>query len=266
MSNYIVNSDDLGTVADAIRQKSGSSEAMTFPEGFASQIQNIPTGSGGGFTPTVLMCTVNIDPSQDTGSEFQTTTTLTAGTYAEAKAAIEAGTPAVLKITLQATVNEETATMLVIDVFLSFSEALNDFLTGSASMFNIMDVYAIVQSDGSVRVNINNADKEPDIFWVDVDADPSTFQLSNWTKTNAEVATAINDNKAVKIRVHSSGSYSVGDFQALNPGVAIFFGALVYMNFGAGAQLYFLRVVYRADDTGYVEIFAVAATLMNGGT
>ena len=256
MSNYIVNSDDLGTVADAIRQKSGSSETMTFPEGFKSQIQSIPT---------VLMCTVNIDPSQDTGPEFQTTTTLTAGTYAEAKAAIEAGTPAVLKITLQATVNEEAATMLVIDVFLSFSEALNDFLSGSASMFS-MDVYAIVQSDGSVRVKINNADKEPDIFWVDVDADPSTFQLSNWTKTNAEVATAINDNKAVKIRVHSSGSYSVGDFQALNPGVAIFFGALVYMNFGAGAQLYFLRVVYRADDTGYVEIFAVAATLMNGGT
>lgn len=265
MSNYIVNSDDLGTVADAIRQKSGSSAAMTFPEGFASQIQSIPTGSGGGFTPTVLMCTVNIDPSQDTGSEFQTTTTLTAGTYAEAKAAIEAGTPAVLKITLQATVNEETATMLVIDVFLSFSEALNDFLTGSASMFN-MDVYAIVQSDGSVRVKINNADKEPDIFWVDVDADPSTFQLSNWTKTNAEVATAINDNKAVKIRVHGSGSYSVGDFQTLNAVGAIIFGALIITNFGAGDQLCFSKVVYRTDDTGYVDIYAVGATLMNRGT
>ena len=166
MSNYIVNSDDLGTVADAIRQKSGSSAAMTFPEGFASQIQSIPTGSGGGFTPTVLMCTVNIDPSQDTGSKFQTTTTLTAGTYAEAKAAIEAGTPAVLKITLQATVNEEAATMLVIDVFLSFSVALNDFLTGSASMFN-MDVYAIVQSDGSVQVRLLEAERESDVFYVD---------------------------------------------------------------------------------------------------
>lgn len=47
MANYIVSDTDMKTVADAIRQKSGSSETMTFPAEFASQIQSIPTGDGG---------------------------------------------------------------------------------------------------------------------------------------------------------------------------------------------------------------------------
>jgi len=82
LSNYIVNSDDLGTVADAIRQKSGSSAAMTFPEGFASQIQSIPTGSGG--DSDVFWVDVQLD--------LQTmTATVDSGAYAAVQAAIEAG-------------------------------------------------------------------------------------------------------------------------------------------------------------------------------
>lgn len=265
MSNYIVNSDDLGTVADAIRQKSGSSETMTFPEGFKSQIQSIPTGSGGGFTPTVLMCTVNIDPSQDTGPEFQTTTTLTAGTYAEAKAAIEAGTPAVLKITLQATVNEEAATMLVIDVFLSFSEALNDFLSGSASMFS-MDVYAIVQSDGLVQMRLYAAERESDVFYIDVDADPLTFELSNWSHSYSDVSSAVSAGRLVKIRIETGTASVYGDLQATESGQAHCFGTLAVFDLGAGNQVCFFRIVYRADNTGYVDLYTVDATLTNGGT
>lgn len=265
MSNYIVNSDDLGTVADAIRQKSGSSETMTFPEGFKSQIQSIPTGSGGGFTPTVLMCTVNIDPSQDTGPEFQTTTTLTAGTYAEAKAAIEAGTPAVLKITLQATVNEEAATMRVIDVFLSFSEALNDFLSGSASMFS-MDVYAIVQSDGLVQMRLYAAERESDVFYIDVDADPLTFELSNWSHSYSDVSSAVSAGRLVKIRVETGTASVYGDLQATESGQAHCFGTLAVFDLGAGNQVCFFRIVYLADNTGYVDLYTVDATLTNGGT
>ena len=229
------------------------------------------SGSGGGFTPTVLACTVDIADATETDDGMQIDTTLTSGTYAAALAAAQAGTPAVLKINLQMTEPDEqtgedvVTPMGAADVFLAFVG--NNELVGSLS-FGGSDVAATVADDGSVCVEIINAGggKESDIFWVDVNVDPSTFQLSNWTKTNAEVATAINGDKVVKIRIHIPGSYFVGDYQTVNSVGALFFGALAALNFGAGNQLYFFRVVYRTNDTGYVDLYAVDATLMNGGT
>ena len=46
MSNYIVDSADLTSVANAIRTKGGTSAALAFPAGFISAIQAIPTGGG----------------------------------------------------------------------------------------------------------------------------------------------------------------------------------------------------------------------------
>ena len=53
MANYkVVDADrldaDLGKVADSIRAKSGTSEALAFPDGFSSAVENIETGGGGG--------------------------------------------------------------------------------------------------------------------------------------------------------------------------------------------------------------------------
>lgn len=49
--NKIVNAtqldDDLTDIADAIRAKSGGSAALAFPQGFVSEIGNIPSGGGG---------------------------------------------------------------------------------------------------------------------------------------------------------------------------------------------------------------------------
>lgn len=45
--NYIVDSDDLTSVANAIRTKGGTSAALAFPAEFVSAIAAIPTGSGG---------------------------------------------------------------------------------------------------------------------------------------------------------------------------------------------------------------------------
>ena len=49
-NEYLVNSADMTAVADAIRAKGGTSEAMAFPVGFVNAIGAIQAGSGGGVT------------------------------------------------------------------------------------------------------------------------------------------------------------------------------------------------------------------------
>ena len=44
MSNYIVDGNDLTSVANAIRTKSGGSSQLAFPSGFVSEIEAIPSG------------------------------------------------------------------------------------------------------------------------------------------------------------------------------------------------------------------------------
>lgn len=43
MSNYLTNTNELTDVADAIREKGGTSAGLTYPAGFISAIQAIPT-------------------------------------------------------------------------------------------------------------------------------------------------------------------------------------------------------------------------------
>lgn len=46
MASYVVSDTSLTAVADAIRAKSGGSSQLAFPNGFVSEIGNIPTGGG----------------------------------------------------------------------------------------------------------------------------------------------------------------------------------------------------------------------------
>lgn len=46
MSNYLVDSTDLTSVANAIRAKSGGSSPLEFPTDFVSEIGSIPSGGG----------------------------------------------------------------------------------------------------------------------------------------------------------------------------------------------------------------------------
>lgn len=45
-NEYLVNADDLTAVADAIRTKGGTSDALTFPDGFVDAVGVIETGGG----------------------------------------------------------------------------------------------------------------------------------------------------------------------------------------------------------------------------
>lgn len=48
MATLIAKNEDLKKVADAIRAKTGKAEQLVFPDGFASEIEGITTGGGGG--------------------------------------------------------------------------------------------------------------------------------------------------------------------------------------------------------------------------
>ena len=51
MAEYLVQDTSLTAVADAIRSKGGTSEALAFPAGFVSAIEAIEAGGGGEVTP-----------------------------------------------------------------------------------------------------------------------------------------------------------------------------------------------------------------------
>lgn len=47
MANYLTTDTALAAVADAIREKGGTSGELVFPDGFVSAIEDLPTGGGG---------------------------------------------------------------------------------------------------------------------------------------------------------------------------------------------------------------------------
>ena len=46
MAEYLVTDTDLTTVANAIREKAGITDQLSFPTGFAEAVSNISTGGG----------------------------------------------------------------------------------------------------------------------------------------------------------------------------------------------------------------------------
>lgn len=53
-TTYLTDGDDLTSVANAIRAKSGGNSQLAFPAGFVSEIQAIPSGGGGSGDFTLL--------------------------------------------------------------------------------------------------------------------------------------------------------------------------------------------------------------------
>ena len=51
MTDYVVRDTQLTSVADAIRTKGGTSDPMSFPDGFVSAVEAIPTGGGSAVAP-----------------------------------------------------------------------------------------------------------------------------------------------------------------------------------------------------------------------
>lgn len=51
MATLLTNTNELTSIADAIRTKGGTSTTLVYPNGFVSAINSIPTGGGGGISP-----------------------------------------------------------------------------------------------------------------------------------------------------------------------------------------------------------------------
>ena len=64
--NYIVKSEELKQIADAIREKAGISDNLTFPTAMVEAITAIETGGGNELYSGVKYATGIITPSEDT--------------------------------------------------------------------------------------------------------------------------------------------------------------------------------------------------------
>ena len=61
MATYNVQGTSLTAVADAIRAKSGGTDELVFPDGFVSEIGNIPSSTDGGFMRVIDKIVVPTD-------------------------------------------------------------------------------------------------------------------------------------------------------------------------------------------------------------
>lgn len=97
----------------------------------------LPASGGGGFEPTVIPCTLNYADATQDGSSITWSVQLTTGSYTSAVSAAEAGTPAILKITMQDTETDETTgesttvTVCTMDILLQASYT-SDSVIGTA--------------------------------------------------------------------------------------------------------------------------------------
>ena len=205
--------------------------------------------------PAVLQCTVDFADATETAGGMQFDTTLTSGTYAAALAAAQAGTPAVLKITLQNTVEGTTETVGAVDVFLQSIEG--DHLSGGLSIGGDT-VTAMVASDGSIRVVISNAGGESDVVWVNGLLNLQTMSIASLDKTYQQVSDAVASGKDVKLKIQfyitqSVYEYGVGnlsiipDTSASSPN-PFEWGLLLYGNFGTGLEMHYFNVWLQNDE------------------
>lgn len=71
--DYVTNTQELTSIANAIRAKGGTSSPLTYPAGFVTAIQNIPTGT----TPTYDVTTANPEDVADNKTFYKATSSST---------------------------------------------------------------------------------------------------------------------------------------------------------------------------------------------
>ena len=74
MAVYVTNDTDLTSVADAIRDKAGTTGGLVFPNGFVSAVNNLPAGVPGGGPKIKYIIPASYIPVRDSsGLGFSTT-------------------------------------------------------------------------------------------------------------------------------------------------------------------------------------------------
>lgn len=225
-------------------------------------------GSGGGYTPTVLTCTVDFSDGTETENGVQIETTLTSGTYSDALAAAMAGTPAVLQITLLLTEDGTTTTLGGVDLFLQLLE--NGSLSGGLKIGE-QTIYARVEADGSVAVEYINS--QPGIFWMSATLDLQTMTLTNISDEFDAVAQAHNAQRIVKCNIDYYNPYgrfetTIAELRALNESGGYeyaSFDTLMFADFGNGPSVYFFefQLYPNSGSTIPLRVRLVSTTAMS---
>lgn len=92
MANYIVSDTNLTAVANAIRQKGGTSASLEFPDDFVEAIGDIQTGGGSSVTVEALNVTQNGTYTAPSGTAYSPVTVSVSGSGTDTLAALEANT------------------------------------------------------------------------------------------------------------------------------------------------------------------------------
>lgn len=179
----------------------------------------LPASSG--YAPVVLTCAITEnDISSESDTALVYATVLTRGTYAQALAAAEAGTPAILQIARQS--EDEGTQELVTDGYLCVSISYTDDggVGGAAVLDDETHIIADIDSTGTVTLTIAPSGGDS-AQYIDISlelteavttnfsTDPSPITLPSGTYAAAQ--TAIISGRDVKVRLtltHSEGDVS----------------------------------------------------------
>ena len=172
MANYLTTDTELTGIADAIRTKGGTSASLTYPAGFVSAIENIPTGSD----PTIQSLTVTPTTSQQTfnsssvdGYKPVTVSAMpsgTAGTPTATKGTVSnhsvSVTPSVTNTTGYITGSTKTGTAVTVSAseLVSGSETITQ--NGTVDVTNLASVVVNVSGGGgskNIQMNLARAQR-----------------------------------------------------------------------------------------------------------
>lgn len=209
--NYKVNGSDLTSVADAIRTKGGTSASLSFPDGFVSAVQNIPTGGGSTLITKTITANGTYDAEDDSADGYSEVTVnvpnrIVIGTFTPQSA--EKGTVKTISVQY-----EGTGYPIALIVFPSVGayKSGSDFYT-KVQRYGINTYFAVKSDQGNAptysgnteinQVEIRSIYKASDSDATSYSTSGSmTFQLYRSGNPSAGPADVVSINSSTEIRV-----------------------------------------------------------------
>lgn len=232
----------------AVSQMGGTVPSGANSDNLAASIRSIPQ-SGGGFAPTVISCALNDGDATQEDSSITWSVQLTTGSYTSAVSAAEAGTPAILKITMQETETDETTgesttiTVCTMDVLLQESYTSDSVIGTTLIDGSSLLVVELSSTDLlNVAVHHANASSAPSDYEINISCTAPELLSGSYTTSLA------------------SGTYANAMSAAQNGG-----GVMVTLNISNGAMfgkvpMYLVQPPQDDGEGGYTTGYGYGST------